>query len=361
MNGRLLVAGFSTRHIAASACRAGYGVVAVDHFCDLDLARMADACYRFETLEELAALATDAVREHRVDGFLAGSGAETLALPVPLLGTQPGTAARFLDKGETQSFFEELGIRAPRRVTAGTYPAMAKPVHGSGGWRNAVVKSDEELAAWAALFPDQPFLLQEVVAGIPASVSCIADGSSAVAIATNRQLLRGGAGMGYGFAGSVTPCGHPRAVEMAAIAETIAGASGCVGAIGIDFVLSETEGAVAIEINPRFQGTLETVEAAIGVNLVRLHLDACGGRLPDTRPVPWQCAVRRILFADHDLVVGDDLSSLAPVTADIPPPGTEIPTGSAVVSVSAVGPNEAVALALLDKHITAVRTYMERW
>ena len=50
MNGRLLVAGFSTRHIAASARRAGYGVVAVDHFCDLDLEETADSCLRFETL-----------------------------------------------------------------------------------------------------------------------------------------------------------------------------------------------------------------------------------------------------------------------------------------------------------------------
>lgn len=361
MSGRLLVAGFATRHIAGSARRAGYGVVAVDHFCDLDLARTADACVRFETLEELAALAAAAAREHGVDGFLAGSGAETLALSVPLLGTPPATAARFLDKGETQSFFEALGVRAPRRLAPGTYPAMAKPVHGSGGWRNAVIGSDSELAAWSALFPDQSFLLQEVVAGVPASVSCIADGRRAVAIATNRQLLRGGAGTDYGFAGSVTPCDHPLAEEMAGLAETIAGASGCVGAVGVDFVLPDEGPPVAIEINPRFQGTLDTVEAATGVNLVRLHLDACVGRLPDARPEPRQYAVRRILFADRDLVVGNDLSCLGPIAADIPPPGTAIPAGSAVVSVRGTGPDEVAALALLDKHITAVRTYMERW
>jgi predicted ATP-grasp superfamily ATP-dependent carboligase len=224
-----------------------------------------------------------------------------------------------------------------------------------------VVGSDDELEAWAALYPEQPFLLQEVIAGVPASVSCIADGGRAVAIATNRQLLRGGTGMGYGFAGSVTPCDHPLAAEMAAIAETVAGASGCVGAVGVDFVLPDGGGPVAIEINPRFQGTLETVEAATGVNLVRLHLDACDGRLPDARPEPRQYTARRILFAERDVVVGTDLSCLAPAIADIPPPGTAIPAGGAVVSVRAAGPDEAAALALLDKHIKAVRTYMERW
>ncbi len=224
-----------------------------------------------------------------------------------------------------------------------------------------MIESDAELAAWTELFPDQPFILQEVIGGIPTSVSCIADGRRAVAIATNRQLLRGGSEMGYGFAGSVTPCDHPLAGEMAAIAEEIAGASGCVGTVGVDFVLPDEGGPVAIELNPRFQGTLETVEAATGENLVRLHLDACDGRLPPSRPAPRQYAARRILFADRDLVVGADLSPLAPAVADIPRPGTAVPAGGAVVSVRAAGPTERDALALLDKHITGVRTYMEQW
>lgn len=361
MSGRLLVAGFSTRHIAASARRAGYGVVAVDHFCDLDLSWTADACARFETLEELAAIASAAALEHGVDGCLAGSGAETLALPVPLFGTPPAVAARFLDKGMTQEFFESLGVRAPRRLFPGAYPAMAKPIHGSGGWRNAVVSSEEELESWTSNASGQPYLLQEVVEGVPASVSCLADGQSAIAVATNRQLLRGGAGMNFGFAGSVTPCDHPLADEMAGIAEVIAGASGCVGSVGIDFVLPDQGDPIAIEVNPRFQGTLETVEAATGENLVRRHLDACEGRLPAVRPVPARFAARRIIFAARDLVVGSDLSPLAPAVADIPPPGTVIPTGSAVVSVRATGMDEQDALACLDKHITAVRSYMERW
>ena len=119
MTGRLLAAGFSTRHIAASARRAGYGVVAVDHFCDLDLVREADACIRFETLEEPARPGGRCRAHVGIDGFIAGSGAETLVLPVPLLGTPPATAARFLDKGETQSFFEGLGVRVPRRLAPG--------------------------------------------------------------------------------------------------------------------------------------------------------------------------------------------------------------------------------------------------
>ena len=358
----LLVAGFATRHIAASARDAGYRVIAIDHFCDRDLVAVAEECRRFETLEELAALAGEAIRRHKVDGVLAGSGAELLDLPARRLSSPLAVAARFLDKGETQTFFEDLGVRAPRRLAPGEYPAMAKPVHGSGGWRNAIISSEAEFEAWRSLFPEQPYLLQEVVEGTPASVSCIADGRRAVAVATNRQLLRGSGEMSFGFAGSVTPCDHPLAEEMATIAETIIGASGCVGAVGVDFVLPDGNGTpIAIEVNPRFQGTLETVEAATELNLVKLHIDACEGRLPASRPVPRQFAARCIIFADRDLVVVDDLSSLAPWVADIPNLGTPIQAGGAVVSVRTTGSTENDVLARLDKHITGVRTYMERW
>jgi predicted ATP-grasp superfamily ATP-dependent carboligase len=363
VTGHLLVAGFATRHIVESARRAGYRVTAIDHFCDLDLERTADECLRFETLDELAALVGAVSNRHLFTGFLNGSGAETLDPPVRRLGTPPSIAARFLDKDRTQAFFERLGVPVPRRQSRGRYPVMAKPLHGSGGWRNRVVRSDQELAEWAALVPGQPYLLQEFCAGTPASVSCVADGTRAVAVATNRQLLRGGDQMGFGFAGSVTPCDHPLAGEMAEMAERIAGASGCVGSMGIDFVLPDEPGAtpVAIELNPRFQGTVETVEAATGENLVALHIDACNGRLPDAHPEARTAAARRILFASHNLVVGEDLSHLAPIVADIPRPGTPVQAGGAVVSVRASGATTAEALAELDKHITAVGSYVERW
>jgi len=359
----LLVAGFSTRHIVGSAHNAGHRVIAVDHFCDLDLEAFADACYQFETLQELASIADRVAREEVVDGFLAGSGAETLTLKAPLIGTPPDIASRFLDKAATQSFLEKLGVSVPRLVAPGHYPAMAKPVQGSGGWRNRILASDAEMEHFVCQMSGQPYLLQEMIRGAPASVSCLTDGTEAVAVGTNRQLLRGTGEMGFGFAGSVTPCDHPLADEMATIAEEIVGASGCVGTVGVDFVLPDSPGStpVAIEVNPRFQGTLDTVEAATGMNLVSLHLAACAGRLPHERPRPRHYAARRIVFADRDLVAGYGLAARGQTVADIPRPGTPIPAGSAVVSVLASGSSSAEALVMLDKHITGVRSYIEQW
>jgi predicted ATP-grasp superfamily ATP-dependent carboligase len=195
----------------------------------------------------------------------------------------------------------------------------------------------------------------------PSSVSLVGDGARARAIAVNEQLLRGGAATrAFGFCGAITPFHHPLTAEMIRIAEGAAAASGCVGSIGVDFITGEDRTWV-IEINPRFQATLDTVEMATGCNLFDLHIAACRGMLPASIPAAGRCAVRRILFADRDLTVQDDLKGLAPSVADIPWPGAEIEEGGAVVSVYGCGPNRSDAMALLDKTITRVRRYMSRW
>ncbi len=267
MKERVLVAGFATRHVAQSAHRAGYEVYAVDHFCDQDLRWYTKDCCTFDELAELYDRVIDMADRHSVDMLVVTSGAETIGTTIPLCGTPPAKVERYLDKMEIQRFFEELKVPVPPLAAEGAYPAMLKPRRGAGGWRNAVVRSGEERRRWEEAFPDAPYIAQQVVDGMPASVSCIADGTRALAIATNEQLLRGKSAYAHGFAGSITPAGHPLADRMARIAEEIVAASGCLGSVGVDFMLGSD--AWAIEINPRFQATLDTVEMATGMSVFR--------------------------------------------------------------------------------------------
>jgi predicted ATP-grasp superfamily ATP-dependent carboligase len=350
---RVLVAGFATRHVAQSAFRAGYEVYAIDHFCDQDLRWYTKKCLAFEELDELPNRVAGACRDHRIDMLVVTSGAEAIGSTFPLYGTAPEKVARFLDKMEIQHFFEDLQVPVPPLAPEGAYPAMLKPRRGAGGWRNAVVRSDEERRAWEEAFPDEPAVAQQIVEGMPASVSCIADGTRAVAIATNEQILRGQGASAHGFAGSITPVDHPLTGRMIETAEKIAAASGCIGSVGIDFMLGSVPWA--IEINPRFQATLDTVEAAIGMSVFQLHVDACRGILPEKRPVQRRVAVRRILFAERDMTVRADLAPLAPAVADIPWPGTKIEEGHAVVSVYGKGATRNEAIQTLDTETTRVR------
>jgi uncharacterized protein len=357
VKGRVLVAGFATRHVAQSAFQAGYEVCSVDHFCDQDLSWYTKDREKFKDLEDLPGAIDRICSRHRFDFFVPTSGAETLPPPAPLLGTPAKTITRLLDKLDMQHFFESLGVPVPRLMPDGAYPAMVKPRTGAGGWRNAVIDSDTGMDAWKTLYGNVPHIRQEVIKGIPASVCCITDGSHALAITANEQILRGSGESAFGFSGSVTPFIHPQAGEMIVLAERIAAASGCRGTVGIDFVIG-TSGPVAIEVNPRFQGTVDTVEMACTCNLFALHTCACSGQLPEWRPEPREVAARTILFADRDMTLNADLCGLKEFVADIPWPGTFFEKDQAIVSVYGRGPTRDAARAMLDKHISTVRQYM---
>jgi predicted ATP-grasp superfamily ATP-dependent carboligase len=284
------------------------------------------------------------------------SGAELLDVP-NRLGTVPEVAARFMDKEKTQEFFASLGVPIPRKMHDGEYPAMMKTSFGAGGWRNAVVRNDAERVLWEEFVEHAPFMMQEVIAGVPASVSCVATGNSAKAIAANEQILRGGDACTYAFSGSITPCTHPMTEQMIEIAEKIVAASGCIGSVGVDFVLTDST-PYAIEVNPRFQGTVETIEASCGVNLFQLHTDACYGILPDAVPESHQFCVRKILVASKSLMMSADMREFAGTIADIPYPGTMFKEGEVMFSVFGFGKSREDAFSSLDKHIMSAVQHM---
>jgi uncharacterized protein len=357
LNRRVLIAGFTTRHVACSAYAAGYNVCTVDHFCDRDLSRYSDDCLPFNDLESLPAAIAQMSARHSCNIFVPTSGAEMLTLAVPRYAPDPEKAAKFLDKNDTARFFLETGVPVPATLPEGTFPAMVKPRCGSGGWRNAVLQDNDEWLKWREILDDPPALWQEIVQGTPASVCCVTDGTRARAVALNEQMLRGGEEASYGFSGSITPFHHPLEDEMVRYAEKIASRSGCVGTIGVDFVIGDKP--YAIEVNPRFQGTVDTVEMATGVNLFSLHVAACEGRIPEKMPEPGQFAARKILFATEDLEIEEDFITL-PFVADIPWTGTKIEKGGAIISIYGWGPSRRDAILMLDKHISTVQQYIGR-
>ena len=107
MSKSVLVAGFTTRHVAVSAAKAGYDVYAVDHFCDADLTAVVKDHLAFDELDELPFAIEEMMQRYNPDFVVTTSGAELLEVP-KRLGTTPDAAKRFMDKGETQKFFEEI-------------------------------------------------------------------------------------------------------------------------------------------------------------------------------------------------------------------------------------------------------------
>jgi predicted ATP-grasp superfamily ATP-dependent carboligase len=143
-----LVVGFTTRHVVQSAYRAGYLPYAVDHFCDQDLSWYTKDRIRFDDLAEIPSCIHEMCERHPIDLMVVTSGAEQVASSVPLLGTNPQTIDQMLDKLETSIFFTNHGVPTPHLHDDGEYPAMLKPRRGAGGWRNRIVRNEEERNAY---------------------------------------------------------------------------------------------------------------------------------------------------------------------------------------------------------------------
>ncbi|MBN2733594.1 MAG: ATP-grasp domain-containing protein [Methanomicrobiaceae archaeon] len=362
MKKKVLVAGFSTRHVARSAYNAGYEVFAVDNFCDNDLIEITKLCTSFEEIAEIPGIVDKLNEKENFDIIVSTSGAEDIITKKDICGTDPKIASFFLNKKNIQNFFESNNIPVPKIAEDGQYPVIIKPCCGAGGWKNKKAENISDENEWTKLWPGEPYIRQVPVEGIPCSVSCIADGSNARAVSFNEQFIRGGTGeKSYGFSGAVTPFNHPLEDEIIKTAETAAALSGCKGSVGIDFIAGDNK-FWAIEINPRFQATMDIVELSYGINIFSAHVDACKGILPPVYEKKTEhYTARKVIFADRDITVKEDLGKLYQDIADIPQTGTSIEEGSAFLSVYGKGSTRESALESLDKTIRNIVRYISRW
>jgi len=101
-------------------------------------------------------------------------------------------------------------------------------------------------------------------------------------------------------------------------------------------IISKDGNPYVIEVNPRFQGTLECVERVLRTNLVEAHMKACiQGTLPTVLGKPLGFCTRLILFAPQRSVVPD--LSVFDEVRDIPLQGVIVEQGEPVCSIVAEG------------------------
>jgi predicted ATP-grasp superfamily ATP-dependent carboligase len=116
---------------------------------------------------------------------------------------------------------------------------------------------------------------------------------------------------------------------------------GLVGSNGVDFLITD-KGPVVIEVNARFQGTLDTVEHVSRISVFDAHVNAFSGELPEIDPDNESgtgFAGKAIIFADHDLTIDEAISkrlAREPIR-DIPEVGCKIPAGDPVTTVFCTG------------------------
>lgn len=379
----LLVVGIDTVSIANSAKRAGYKIYAADYFCDVDLQRACSGCKsiieqkrgkscgRMESKfkpEAFLKMAKSMIKKYEIDAILLSSGLDDsshvlhgLNDLVPVLGNSPKVITRIRKK---QEFFKELdclGIKHPettvvKNVDAAKtaaiklgYPVVMKPERGFGGAGITAAQNSKELetAFFDASMFSQDLLIQKFINGVHASISFLATDKNVRILTINEQLL----GLHYlfqkepfGYCGNIVPLYFASSVfeKCRFITEKIALHFGLKGSNGIDLVISKKNTPYVVEVNPRFQGTLECVERTLGTNLVESHINAClHGSLPIIKEKASTFCTRLILYAPKRVVACD--LTVFHETRDIPLPGTIIEEGEPLCSIITEGKNRKLS------------------
>lgn len=381
----ILIVGLDSVTLARSAKRAGYNVYAVDYFGDQDLREICDSCVSITTQQAGKSCGhleinfspkafLDPVRriseKHNIDGILLASGLEDsqetlleLNNVAPIIGNELQAIRKVRNKINFFNQIQKLAINHPRTMLAKTneevrkaaseigYPILLKPLHSLGGSGITLVESKTHLAniLRKTTMNSQGVLIQEYIFGKYLSISFVSTREASTILSLNEQLL-GIKDVGqmepFGYCGNIVPVKNDAKIvaDCELIVEKIASHFNLLGSNGIDMVLTENEDLFVIEVNPRFQGTLECVEKYLGINLVKAHLDAC---LKDTVPPSnvtqsSKVYVRLIVFAPRR-VYAPDLGGMEEVR-DIPEPGAIIEEGEPVCSIIVTEKNHRSAL-----------------
>ena len=369
----ILVIGMDVVSLATSATKAGYKVYTVDYFGDQDLKRVCHeslsivkqtlgvTCGQLSTNfnpEALLQLTMGLLKKNTIDVTLLSTGLDDspdvlfeLNDMIPILGNCPHVIKRIRDKMKFFQELERLEIPHPETAMAENfeearkkakdigYPVLVKPSKGFGGVGIRKAQGPKELkqAFQHAPLIDEKVLIQEYISGTPASVSLISSNNETITLTLNEQLLgvnELGQEEPFGYCGNVVPLVTTRSVmnRCKNTTERITSHFGLIGSNGIDFVISKEGIPYVVEVNPRFQATLECVERVLGINMVEAHMKAClQGILPIIVKKTAVFCTRLILFAPQRSII-PDLSVFEEVR-DIPIPEVIIEKGEPVCSI----------------------------
>ena len=380
----ILVIGFSTRNIVCSARRAGYNVYSIDAFRDHDLQKCAygSVLLEFRTAKKLQQLDFSKIKvkmdsfELKFDAIVPGSGIGMVdynSFPCPLLASSPDAVQKASDKLYLSKRLDALGIShphcySPEELDTIECPVIIKPALGGGGTFNRIAKSKQEiLSILDELFglnpelTDQTVIIQDFLEGISSSVSLLSTKNEALSVAVNEQLIGISwlSRLPFAYCGNITPFRTEQAEEMEALAEDLVLRFKLLGSNGVDFLFTEN-GPVVLEINPRFQGSLDTVEKVMDINLFEAHVDCFRGDLPD-KPNAKCFAARGIFYSDRELFIDRELMDIIikEKCADIPPQGTIVKPDWPLNSLFSCASTREDAVLSLERGAKRINTFIE--
>lgn len=374
------VVGLSARWLAESATEAGWRVVALDLFGDLDTRRLAQAWHpigapgRLRIDADLLRRGLAAARDAGACAWIGGSGLE--AVPellavggeaLPRWGMDAVAIARVRDPRIFFDTLARLGLAHP--------PVAWQPPDEPAGWlykrsRGCGGSAVRPAAGVRGRHGDGVF--QRWLPGPAMSALVLADGQSARLVGLHQLLSRPlGPRLPHVFAGVIGPLpaadggspenrGHDPASLQAQVEAALAGlvpAFGLRGLVSLDFIWSDAR-PHWLEINPRPSASLQLHAGRWPGGLLAAHREALAGRLPDTAAAAepgWRGVAT--VFADrasHLPLAAASRLATDPACHDLPAPGSRFEAGAPVCSVSARADSADALTAALQRAVAQV-------
>jgi predicted ATP-grasp superfamily ATP-dependent carboligase len=201
------------------------------------------------------------------------------------------------------------------------------------------------------------------------SAAFVADGRQAVLLGLTEQLVgqRVFGATGFHYCGNLVPPPLPPEElatllqEMRAIVSHLTTTFGLRGLNGLDFIWHAGR-AWTIEVNPRPSASLELLDLAYGLCVFDAHVRSFSGQLPDfelEQALTKGPAVgKAILYAPHDVSVGDTSNWARRGIRDIPHPGEQIKHRHPVCTILTTASTPLACLRQLQIRAAEIRGWL---
>ncbi len=366
----LVLVGASVRAAAQSARRAGFDLVAIDLFADVDLQAISAAIpVRSLPLDVRSAAESVPPSIWSYTGALENYPAlvDQVSRRHILCGNPGPVLLDVRDPLRLANTLRSAGLDYPPVLMADIPPAsgtwLSKPRRSCGG--SGIDIAGTSGAAQMKRDPrDGGRYLQRLVAGTACSAVFVAAEGRAILMGISQQLIGPtwcGAS-GFQYAGSLGPLDVSNRLRrrIASIGTCLAEGFSLRGIFGVDLMLNGDQ-VWTIEVNPRYSASVEILERASEANAMTWHLEAClQGRLHSHWPAASSpLHGKAIIFARRPLVVSNrffeslvtqnDGAGHFPGFGDVPRPGMHIEAGHPIVTVFATARGVSPLMADLQR------------
>ena len=357
MKQTIIIAAISSRAYVQAAFAAGFDVIAIDAFADVDTQAQCKQVFQVDVqngqfdAQQLIATLNKIDLSHCLDlclGLCFGAGFEAqpnliaaISEHIPLLGNAPETVAACKNPQLLAEFCAANHFAMP--VIQFTCPTntlgwLQKHIGGSGGVHIRPVLPLIKSILSLEILNNQAVYYQKVQAGTPYSCLFLAHQKNTQVIGFNEQWCTPAnmpdSVQPYRFGGAVSHAELNKQVKKA-ISELLAKATVFFGLNGInscDFLLHDND-IYVLEINPRLSATMSLYACKKG-NLLAAHVQACVGNLQRWPVVEKQAQAMHIVYANNTANVPIDMD-WPDWVCDIPQPQSEIAAGAPICTVLA--------------------------